>query len=121
MNLWRPYQVTAEIWKASDPDYLEPEGRAWQNAPVSPLVNFWWAIWIVSGIIGWVLLRFAFQEPNDLEMFRGRSLVLAATDAIDILAAVLAMLVVWQIAARQEEKNRALQRVRLSDGRPLST
>lgn len=121
MNLWRPYQVTAEIWKASDPNHVDPDGRAWQKAPVSPLLNFWWALWIVSGIVGSILLRLALQEPESLEMFQVRSLALAASDAIEILAAVLAILVVWQIDARQEEKNRRLQGARSSASRLLST
>jgi len=113
MNFWRPYQVTAEIWKASDPDCNEPEGEAWQTTSVSPLVKFWWALWIIGGMIGGILLRFAFQEPEDLEAFRTRGVVFMVADVIDIPAAILAILVVWYITNRQEEKNRRLQRVTL--------
>lgn len=108
MNLWRPYQVTAEIWKASDPDTSDPEGQAWQTTPVSPLLKFWWALWIIGGIIGSILLRFAFQEPEDLEAFRTRSITFVVSDGIDILAVILAILVVWYITSRQENKNRRL-------------
>jgi hypothetical protein len=109
MNLWRPYQVTVEISKASDPDHYEPEGQAWQTAPTPPLVKFWWALWIIGGFIGGILLRLAFQEPEDLEAFRTRTMTFIAADAVDILAAILAILVVWYITSRQEEKNRRLQ------------
>jgi hypothetical protein len=111
LNLWRPYQVTAEIWKASDPDAHVSEPQAWQAAPTSPLVKFWWGLWIVGGIIGGFMLRFAFQEPEDLEALRSRAFTFVAADAIEIPAAILAILVVWHITNRQDEKSRRLQQV----------
>ena len=113
MNLWRPYQVTAEIWKASDPDCNEPEGEAWQTASVSPLVKLWWALWIIGGMIGGILMRFAFQEPEDLEALRTRGVAFVAADVVDIPAAILAILVVWYITNRQEKRSRRRQRVTL--------
>ncbi len=111
MNLWRPYQVTAEIAKASGPESSDPEGQAWQTASVSPLLKFWWALWIIGGVIGSILLRFAFQEPEDFEALRTRSVTFVVSDGIDIFAAILAILVVWYITNRQEEKSRPLQGV----------
>jgi hypothetical protein len=121
MNLWRPYQVTAEIWKASDPESVDPEGQTWQMVSVSPLLRWWWAFWIIGGVIGWFSLRFVFQEPEDLELLRMQSLAEVAADAMGIVTAVLAMLVVAHIDARQEEKNRRLQGVGLGGSAPLST
>ena len=111
MNLWRPYQVTAEIWRASDPESSGPEGQAWQTAPVSPILKFWWGLWIIGGIIGSILLRFAFQEPEDLEALRTQSVTFAVADVIDIPAAILAILVIWYITTRQEERHSRLQGV----------
>lgn len=37
---WKPYQVMQEIWRAS----VDPS--AWREAPVSPLLRWWWGLWI---------------------------------------------------------------------------
>ena len=38
---WKPYQVMSEIWRASrHPSY-------WRGQPVSALLPWWWALWIL--------------------------------------------------------------------------
>lgn len=39
---WKPYQVMQEIWKAS----VRP--REWKSRHGSPLVGWWWGMWLVS-------------------------------------------------------------------------
>jgi hypothetical protein len=41
-NLWKPYQAMKEIWRASanPPD--------WQSQGRSPLLPWWWFLWIVT-------------------------------------------------------------------------
>lgn len=38
---WKPYQAMKEIWQAS----ASPSG--WRGQTVSPLLHWWWALWIV--------------------------------------------------------------------------
>ena len=38
---WKPYQAMTEIWRAS----VNPSG--WGAVPVSPLLRWWWGLWIV--------------------------------------------------------------------------
>ena len=38
---WKPYQAIKEIWRAS----VNPSD--WQGAPGSPLLRWWWGLWIV--------------------------------------------------------------------------
>ena len=40
--VWKPYQVMQEVWKAS------AEPRDWRNQCGSPLVGWWWGMWLVS-------------------------------------------------------------------------
>ncbi len=110
MNFWRPYQVTAEIWKASDPEVRDRDGQRWQTAPVSLLLKFWWALWIIGGIIGNIVLRSVFQDPADLEALRTQIFTFIVADVMDIPAAILAILVVWYITTRQDEKSQKLRR-----------
>ena len=44
--LWKPYQVMQEIWKAS----VEPRDR--RSRCSSPLVSWWWGMWLLSAWVG---------------------------------------------------------------------
>ncbi|MXW55442.1 MAG: DUF4328 domain-containing protein [Gemmatimonadales bacterium] len=39
---WKPYQAMTEIWRAS----VNPSD--WRATPVSPLLRWWWGLWIVN-------------------------------------------------------------------------
>jgi hypothetical protein len=106
--LWRPYQVMSEIWKASSPSSLAAGDEGWQRESTSPLLGWWWAAWLVGGFVGAFLLRLVFRDAQDLETLQMRSIGYLVGDGIDIVAAILAIVVVMQITSRQEEKNRAL-------------
>ena len=52
---WKPYQAMKEIWKASaDP-------ADWGGQPVSPLLHWWWFLWIVpfwgASLVDWAVGR----------------------------------------------------------------
>ena len=38
---WKPYQAMTEIWRASR------NPADWRDEPVSPLLRWWWILWIV--------------------------------------------------------------------------
>lgn len=107
LNLFRPFQVTTEIWKASDPTTDINDSLAWQNAPTSPLIAFWWILFIITGILGYILLRVSLQAETLSEMLTASWLTFVL-DTMDIPAAVLAILVVRNIDLRQEEKSQRL-------------
>lgn len=50
LNLFRPYQVMREIWHVSG----NPEKHKDQDEG-SPLLSWWWGLWLVSGFIGMAL------------------------------------------------------------------
>lgn len=92
MNLFRPYQAMKEIWLASN-----PSGR-WQQRDVSPLLPLWWALWLISNFAsqaayGWL------QSDDDPLRVTG---AMVFSDAVDVPLAIVAMLLVRQIHARQE-------------------
>ena len=107
MNLARPFQVVTEIWKASDPEVTD--GHSWRNTPLSPLISSWWTLWILSSIIAWIVMRIAFaSEPTTVTDLLPHRWALFAVSALEIIAAILAILVVRGIDARQEAKHRRL-------------
>ncbi|MYR95140.1 MULTISPECIES: DUF4328 domain-containing protein [unclassified Streptomyces] len=98
-NLWFPYRVAAGSWRASTP--VGPEGA---RLPVSraPL-NLWWAAWVAAVALDRIAARMwgLAEEPG--EIVGGLALVMAA-DALDIAAAVLAILFVRALTRMQVER-----------------
>jgi len=46
VNLYKPYQVINEIYRAGAPNYAAPKG--WKNEPGSGLLLTWWLFWILA-------------------------------------------------------------------------
>lgn len=106
-NLFRPYQVMQEIWKASDPSVNTYDKLAWKQAPASYFVRFWWALWIIEHFIGRFGFRLAFYS-NTIEELLTLSWMTLIASSIDILAALLAIIVIQSIAKRQQIKQSIL-------------
>jgi hypothetical protein len=47
-NLWKPYKVTQQIWKASNPEVKLTDGIEWKNSPSSNIIKLWWVLALVS-------------------------------------------------------------------------
>ena len=107
LNLFRPFQVTTEIWKASDPIPDVNDSLAWQSAPTSPLVIFWWVLFLLSGFIGNIVLQISLQAETWSEILTASWLTFAM-DFVYIPAAILAILVIRNIDRRQMEKSQRL-------------
>ncbi len=107
LNLFRPYKVAKEIWKASSPEVGVSDGVSWEYAASSPLLGFWWGGWIIGSFLGRLAARLAVgaKELDDLIALTWLSVV---ADVVSIIAALLAIRVVMLIDARQEEKHRLL-------------
>jgi hypothetical protein len=108
LNLFRPKQIANDVWRATEPQ-ADRDSNAWRSQAVSPLVHWWWALWMVGGILGGIATGLADQnygeplatrqviddEQNALTWNIVASLVLAA-------AAVLGALVVHRMGARED-------------------
>jgi len=103
MNLFRPYQVVQEIWKASDPFYADD--HTWKTTRSSPIIRWWWILFLMSTISGnFVAKVIGFEiEPK---VFHQLARIKLISDGLDIVAAILAILVVRAINARQKEKSK---------------
>ncbi len=90
-NASRPHQIVREIWRASDPAVTDALG--WRQAPSSPLIGWWWALFLVS------FMHFAI---GDTALGRGGFIIVS--DLSGIVGAFLAILLIRRIDARQTEK-----------------
>ena len=109
--LFRPYQVMKEIWSASYPSSVGRGEAAWQDAPVSPLLGWWWLAWLVGGVVEYSAYRmFTLDEGATITQFIRGDWLLVAGDGLTLLATVLLFVLVWQITS-----NQGIKRVRLQN------
>jgi hypothetical protein len=101
-NLVLPFLVATEIWKASDSSDMD--GHSWRNAPSSPLIASWWALWVISALAGWAF-RVLINDPEEITAISAATWAVFVGDLVAIPASLLLILVVREINARQEEKH----------------
>ena len=107
MSLFRPYQVASEIWKASDPKVNITDGTAWKSAATSPIVGWWWAFFLISNVLGQIVLRMSLsgEELTDL---LSSTYAYIVSDAIDVIGIVITILMVRGISQFQETKSQLI-------------
>lgn len=101
LNLWRPKQIANEIWRASDPEH--PNEFPSSTTPVWGVLTLWWVFWLASNFASNVATRLAFKDDT-AESLQNSTVAYLVGDSIDIVAAVLAIVVIRSITARQEER-----------------
>ncbi|MDX3384503.1 DUF4328 domain-containing protein [Streptomyces niveiscabiei] len=94
LNLWFPRRVMVDVWRAS-----APLGRTVPHG----LVDAWWAAWVLSIYSSWAMgVKYRRAETAaELREFAGVTMV---TDAVGVVAGVLAILVVLRVTRMQNEK-----------------
>lgn len=109
LNLVRPYQVMSEVWHASDPSGLErdtaSDGPAVRNRLAAPaLVVWWWGLFLLSNFSGRLGASMAGSASPTLEQLRQASIVLVASDAMRVIAALVAIRLVIRISEWQTQR-----------------
>lgn len=103
-NLIMPYLVSKEIWNKSDPAIRTEDDMAF-TPPESPmLLTVWWLAWVTSNVFGNLAGRFIDESPTP-DTLAWATKVDMLSQALSILAAVLAILVVNAIQRRQEARS----------------
>ncbi|HLJ57351.1 MAG TPA: DUF4328 domain-containing protein [Chthonomonadaceae bacterium] len=95
MNLFRPYQAMAELWRAS----RMPSN--WTSVTGLATVQAWWALWIVSNVVDTIVSR---MDVTDRGGDPQTSLaVMASSEVLDVVLSVLAIIVIRSIYRMQAE------------------
>jgi hypothetical protein len=50
LQLWKPYFVSQQIWKASNPEMNIREGNEWKTSPSSNLIKVGWLLFLIAAI-----------------------------------------------------------------------
>ncbi|MFF5333255.1 DUF4328 domain-containing protein [Streptomyces sp. NPDC013181] len=101
-NLWLPYRVATGVWTAS----LPAGTLAHRGAAPRGVLNAWWAGMVATQVLGRAAGGYYDRAEGGEEVVRGLDLVVAA-DALDIAAAVVAILFVRRLTAMQDLRARA--------------
>jgi hypothetical protein len=109
LNLWRPKQIANDIWRGTDPS--KPLAVNDDNAPVDSIVQWWWAAFLLANWLQNIAVRVYFAGDDSIDAVRGSDVVSIVGDALDAVAAALAIVVVRAITAR--EAARAAARTQL--------
>ncbi|HLM54988.1 MAG TPA: DUF4328 domain-containing protein [Pyrinomonadaceae bacterium] len=104
-SLVLPYIIVKEIWDRSDPSVRTETDLMFTPTGGSPLLLGWWIVWVVSNVLSNISFRLSSENaPPDTQAMLTNLSVLS--DCFNIVAAVLAVLVVRAVTARQEERSR---------------
>jgi hypothetical protein len=103
LSLWRPKQIANDMWRGSDPDAPPGPETAWRDQPVSPLLAVWWGAFLITNWGGIAVYNMR-DEAGTVAAFKEASLVTLGADAFDVLAAVLAILVVRKLTERLQKR-----------------
>ncbi|MFE9017442.1 DUF4328 domain-containing protein [Streptomyces sp. NPDC007808] len=97
VNLWFPRRVALDVWDASSP---------WAAPRPHGLVNSWWTAWVISLLAGRISATTYRRAETAAEVRRAVGQVLFS-DAVDIVAAVLAIVFVRALTRMQDTKARS--------------
>ena len=114
MNLFRPYQIMKEAWQVSDSD---TEADSWNRSSVSPLMGWWWFLFLAAGFIflisNYLTANFTqiitdsgFDYSESMAFLIGLDWAILSASAMDIGSAILAIVLVRAISARQDSRYR---------------
>lgn len=98
-NLWLPRRIAAGIWAASGRTDTEGSLRTVSQAPL----NLWWTAWVIDLVFVRYTSRRYEQAETPQEIVDAAGLIIAS-DVLDIVAAVLAILFVRKLTAMQRER-----------------
>ncbi|BDM74276.1 hypothetical protein HEK616_77630 (plasmid) [Streptomyces nigrescens] len=93
-NLWVPYQVMSDIWRASAARRPVPNG----------LVMAWWAPLVVSTIIGRAVAKIYLSEEITEESLLSAAKLSTLSTVLDAVAGVLVVLLIRRITAWQTQR-----------------
>ncbi|MFJ2716966.1 DUF4328 domain-containing protein [Streptomyces sp. NPDC087437] len=94
VNLWFPRRIAVDIWEASSP----ADGPR-SNWPV----NTWWTLWVI-GLLAGRLADSHYNQAVAAKALHEAAGEMMFSDALDVVAAVFAVLVVLRLTRMQHEK-----------------
>ncbi|HWN11217.1 MAG TPA: DUF4328 domain-containing protein [Pyrinomonadaceae bacterium] len=111
VNLVVPYRAVKELWSKSVPKAAE------MFSEPGPPVFFplWWATWLISNFADYIYFRLSWRGELDPDLDATLGVL---TGMLEIVAAILAIMVIREIASQQEKSASLIPRELGSPGLP---
>ncbi|MET9954588.1 DUF4328 domain-containing protein [Streptomyces sp. NPDC006339] len=97
-NLWIPRGIAVEIWRASRPDPYEADG-----ARELTLLNGWWTVWVTGTVVDRIATTL-YGDADTVSAWTTATWWSLTGFLLNIIAAVLAILVVRRLTSMQHVK-----------------
>jgi len=98
-SLFKPYQAVRDVWKAS-----APTDRPWRENPSSPLLGVWWALFLLSNVLGQATFRIS-MNAETIDGFQIASAVSIISGLVDVPLSAVALLLLHRLFGMQAEKH----------------
>ena len=102
VNLFRPYQVVSEVWRASDPANLDP--FTWRLEPLPGLVPGWWGLCMAATGAAVLATLSGLGAGVNLAKLELTAMLAVGANLLAGLAAGAASLLITRISDAQEAK-----------------
>lgn len=105
VNLFRPYQIMKELWDEtlsllSSND--EPEVSSAKTGV--KMLGFWWALWIISGVLARIGSRMT-DDNSSIEEYQAADIINISSDGLNVLAGVLLIGIIRKYAILESRLN----------------
>ncbi len=95
LNWFRPYQIMRELCERTA-SYLQEKSLPHQAVPYG-LVGWWWAVWVISAVVGQIALRTGISADS-IEEISANTVVYIVAGVIEIPLAFLTIAVIKNYA-----------------------
>ena len=92
INLYRPYQIMKELYVETK-KLLENKGISGEVNYTTNYLAWWWALWIINGILGQIVFR-ASLYANTIDELSFSTVMSMISNIIGILAAIITIKVI---------------------------
>jgi hypothetical protein len=112
-NWIRPKQMIDDVWRAGEPG-VEVRDASWRGRPVSPLLHWWWALWVGASVLGVGAVVVGFDVDAAIEgtvnySDQQTAATIAAPGMLcTVAAAILACIVIRRITERDDRIREAV-------------
>jgi hypothetical protein len=99
-SLFRPKQLVNDVWRGGAPDLPDRNAAAWREGGVPGWWIAWWLAFLLSNQLSNLAFRLALPADT-IDEIRRSTTTYTAADALGVVAAILAVLVVRGVSLRQ--------------------
>jgi len=104
LTLWKPYQAMKELWKASK----NPSDFSSETSSV--ILPIWWALWLLSGILGQMIYRRTGRTEGLTELI-DLNLITQVSNLLEMSLALVFLAVVNHVYKMQIKQLEGMQKV----------